>query len=70
VITVSATTETSAYQPWWHAARVTIVGVPAEPKQLRIGQGSTRDWQYDPKSHSVAVIVPKALENWTIHLEF
>jgi len=70
VITVSATTATSAYQPWWHAARVTIVGVPAEPKQIRIGQGSTRDWQYDPKSHSVAVIVPNALENWTIHLEF
>jgi len=70
VITVSATTETSAYQPWWHAARVTIVGVPAEPKQLRIGQGSTRDWQYDAKSHSVAVVVPNALENWTVDLVF
>jgi alpha-glucosidase len=69
-ITVSATTEKSAYQPWWHAARVTMVGVSAEPKQLRIGQQATRDWQYDAKSHSVTVIVPNALENWTVHLVF
>jgi alpha-glucosidase len=69
-ITVSATTEKSAYQPWWHAARVAIVGAPAEPKELRIGQEVTHDWQYDAKSHSVIVTIPNAPENWTIHLLF
>jgi alpha-glucosidase len=69
-ITVSATTEKSAYQPWWHAARVTIVGAPAEPKELRIGQQTTHDWQYDAKSHTVVVTIPNALENWTVRLTF
>ena len=62
-----ATTEKSAYQPWWQTARVTMFGVSAEPKELRIGQQATRDWRYDAKSHSVTT-VPNALENWTVHL--
>jgi alpha-glucosidase len=69
-VTVSATTERNGFQPWWHAAHLAIYGVPAEPKELHIGQQSTRDWQYDPKSHSVTTTVPNALENWTIRLTF
>ena len=69
-IAVSATTEKNAFQPWWQSARVTIVGAPAEPKELRIDQQSTRDWQYDAKTHSVNVTIPNAQENWTIRLTF
>jgi alpha-glucosidase len=69
-VTVSATTEKNAFQPWWHAARVTIFNVPAEPKELRIGGQSVRDRHYDPKSHSVTTTVPEATENWTIHAAF
>jgi alpha-glucosidase len=69
-IAVSSTTEKNHFQPWWHAARVTIFGVPNEPKELRRGQQTTRDWQYDAKSHSVTVTIPEALENWTVQLAF
>jgi len=69
-LTVSATTEKGTFQPWWHAARITIFGVPTEPKELRIGQQATRDWRYDAKSQSIVVTVPNAQENWAIHAAF
>ncbi len=69
-VTVSATTEKTTFQPWWHAARITVFGVSAEPKELRVGQQATRDWQYDAKSHSVTTTVPDARENWTIQAAF
>jgi len=67
---VSATTEKNSFQPWWQTAHVTIFGAPAEPKELRISQQATRDWQYDPKSRSVSTTVPNAQQNWTIQLTF
>jgi alpha-glucosidase len=69
-IAVSATTEKNTYQPWWHAARVTIFGVPSEPKELRLSQQVTHDWQYDAKSRSLALTVQDALANWNIQLAF
>ncbi len=69
-VTVSASTEKNSFQPWWQADHVTIFGAPAEPKELRISQQATRDWQYDPKSHSVSTTVPNAQQNWTIQLNF
>jgi alpha-glucosidase len=69
-IAISATTEKSNYQPWWHAARVTIFGAPTQPKEIRVGQQITHDGQYDAKSNSVTLTVPDARENWTVHLTF
>ena len=69
-VTVSATTEKTTFQPWWHAARITIFGIPTEPKELRNGQQTTRDWNYDAKSHSVTTTIPEAQENWAIHAAF
>src|ERR1700720_2828210 len=51
--TVSATTEKTTFHPWWHAARITIFGIPTEPKELRNGQQITPNWHYAAKSHSV-----------------
>jgi alpha-glucosidase len=69
-VTVSATTEKNTFQPWWHAARITIFGILTEPKELRIGQQATRDWRYDAKSQAIVVTVPNAQENWAIHAAF
>jgi alpha-glucosidase len=69
-IAVRATTEKNTYQPWWHAARVTIFGVPSEPKELRLSQQVTHDWQYDAKSCSVTLTIQDALANWNIQLAF
>jgi len=69
-LVVNATTKENKFQPWWHAAHVTIFGTPAQPKELRIGQQITRDWQYDAKSHSVALTIPDARENWSVSLTF
>jgi len=69
-LVVNATTKENKFQPWWHAAHVTIFGTPAQPKELRIGQQITRDWQYDANSHSVALTIPDARENWSVSLTF
>jgi alpha-glucosidase len=69
-IAVRATTEKNTYQPWWHAARVTIFGVPSEPKELRLSRQVTQDWQYDAKSRSVTLTIQDALGNWNIQLAF
>jgi alpha-glucosidase len=69
-IAVSAATEKNTYQPWWHAARVTIFGVPSEPKELRLSQQVTHDWQYDAKSRSVTLTIQDALANWNMQLAF
>jgi alpha-glucosidase len=69
-ITVSAKTEKSAYQPWWHSAQLTIIGVPNKPNELRAGQQITQAWQYDAKTHSVTLPIPNAQENWTVRLTF
>jgi alpha-glucosidase len=69
-IKVTAVTEKNTYQPWWHAARVTIFGAPAQPKEVHIGEQSTRDWQYDANTHSVTLLVPNAQDNWSVRLAF
>ncbi len=69
-INVTAVTEKNAYQPWWHATRVTVFGAPAQPKEVHIGEQSTRDWQYDANTHSVTLLVPNAQDSWSVRLAF
>jgi alpha-glucosidase len=68
-VTISSTIETSAFQPWWKSVEVTIYGVPAKPKEARVGE-QTIQWRYDSSAHSVTLIVPDALKNWSVRLPF
>jgi alpha-glucosidase len=69
-VTVTSTTEKSAYQPWWKSARVTVYGAAAAPKDVRMGEQEIHDWRYDSLAHAVTLIIPDALKNWSVRLVF
>ena len=69
-LTVSSTTEKSAYQPWWKSAEVTIYGTAVPPKEVRIGDQAIHEWRYDSVAHTVTLTVPDALKNWGVRLAF
>ena len=60
----------NAARPWWSAAEVTIFGAAAEPKEVRVGDQTIRDWHYDAKLHAVTLTAPDALKSWPIHVVF
>jgi alpha-glucosidase len=69
-ITVTSTTEKSSFQPWWNSAEVSVFGITAQPKEVRIGDRTIHDWRYDGQTHSVILTVPDALKSWAVALAF
>jgi len=67
-ITVTSSVTKNAFQPWWTSAEVTVYGVAAEPKEIRVGDLVIHETRYDSKSHSVTLTVPDAVRNWTVRL--
>jgi alpha-glucosidase len=68
--TVTGNIEKSAYHPWWKSAQVTIYGAAAAPKEVRMEEQVIHDWRYDSLAHTVTLIVPDALKNWSVRLAF
>jgi alpha-glucosidase len=69
-VTVSSTTEKSAYQPWWNSVKLTIYGALTPPKEVRIGEQTIHELRYDNIAHAVTLTVPDALKNWSVRLTF
>jgi alpha-glucosidase len=69
-ITVTSTTEKSSFQPWWNSAEVSVFGVAAQPREVRIGDRTIHEWRYDGATHSVILTVPDALKSWAVTLTF
>jgi alpha-glucosidase len=67
-VAVTSSTETSSFQPWWTSADITIFGLAAQPKEVRLGDHAIQAWHYDGSAHSVTVNVPEAAKNWTIQV--
>jgi hypothetical protein len=67
-IAVTASTTQSSFQPWWTSADVTVFGLSAAPKEVRLGDRAIKGWHYDAGAHSVTVNVPEAARNWTLQL--
>ena len=65
---VVSTVEQTGYRPWWNSIQITIFGVPAQPKELRLGDTVLNDGRYDAQKHSVTVTLPDALINWKLQL--
>jgi len=68
--TVTGATEKNAFQPWWKSAQVTIYGVAASPKEVRLGEQTFKEWRFDSHAHTVTLTIPDALRNWTLHFAF
>jgi alpha-glucosidase len=69
-VTITSTTETSSFQPWWNSAEVRVFGASTQPKEVRIGDHAIHEWRYDASAHSVILNVPDAAKNWTLSLTF
>jgi len=67
--TVSGIIEKNSYKPWWKSVDVTIYGA-AQPKEVRVGDQTFRQWHYDGATNAVTLTVPDALGNWTVRLSF
>lgn len=68
-LSVTAVLETSAFQPWWDACEVTVVG-SAEPREVTVAGHPVHTWHYDRQTHSLAVLVPDARTNWKLELSY
>jgi alpha-glucosidase len=69
-ISVTSTIEHNEYQPWWTNVEITVYGAPRLPQEVRVDHKVAHQWRYDDKHHSVIVIVPEALRNWSVQLLF
>jgi alpha-glucosidase len=67
-ITVTSSATNSSFRPWWSNAAVTVFGIAAEPKEIRIGDRALHAWRYDAGSRSVTLTVPEAATNWTLQV--
>ncbi len=69
-MTVTSKIEKNAYQPWWNSTQLQIYGAGAGPKEVRIGDQAIHEWRYDAQAHSITLVVPDSLRNWTVRLSF
>jgi alpha-glucosidase len=67
-IAVTSTTTNSSFHAWWSNAAVTVIGIIAEPKEIRVGDRPLHAWHYDAGAHAVTLTVPEAAANWTLQL--
>jgi len=65
---VTSSTTSSSFHPWWRNLTVTVIGISAEPKEIRIGGHAIHAWHYDAGTHSATLTVPEAATNWTLEL--
>jgi alpha-glucosidase len=70
VVMVTSSIEKKSFQPWWKSAEVKIYGIATTPKEVHIGAEINHGWHYDSKTHSVRLLVPDAVNNWTLQLAF
>jgi len=69
-ITISSHIEKNAFKPWWNATALTIYGVVAAPKEIRLDDHIIQEWNFDPQAHTVTVTVPDAVKNWNVSLNY
>jgi alpha-glucosidase len=69
-VAVTSTATNSSFHFWWSSAAVTVFGISAEPKEIRVGDHAIHAWHYDAGTHSVTLTVPEAATNWTLQLAF
>jgi alpha-glucosidase len=69
-ITVSSSVEKDAYRPWWNSAQLTVYGVDARPKEVRVGERTIQNSRFDSQAHCVTFVLPDARKAWTARVVF
>ncbi|MEQ1472530.1 MAG: TIM-barrel domain-containing protein [Candidatus Acidiferrum sp.] len=70
MLNVNGKVVNGAYHPWWSTAEITVYGAAAAPKEVRIGEQIIRDFKYDGQLHSVTLLVPDAVKDWSLRLSY
>lgn len=69
-VSVTSAVEKESFPAWWSSTEVTIAGVSALPKDVRIDHRVAREWRYDNKEHAVIVTIPEATQAWSVQVSF
>jgi alpha-glucosidase len=69
-VSITSSIGKNAYKPWWNSAALTVYGVVAAPKEVRIGDRGVQNWHFDAQSHTVTLTVPDAVKNWNVRVTF
>jgi alpha-glucosidase len=67
-VSISSSVAKNAFRPWWTSVKLSVFGVSAQPNEVRVGDKSIHDWRYDSATHSVSLVVPDALRDWTVRI--
>jgi alpha-glucosidase len=69
-LTVTATTETSVFQPFWNSTEVMVFGADREPKQVRVGNRVVDGARFNAASHSITLTVPVGPKDWSMQVDY
>ena len=69
-LSVTSAPEKESFQPWWSSTEVTVFGMKAQPRDVRIDHRAAHEWRYDNKEHAVILTIPEAIQTWTVQLSF
>jgi hypothetical protein len=69
-VTVNSKVENGRFQPWWKSAEITVYGVALAPKEARIENQVTTDFRYDNQMHAVTLMVPDAVKEWSLQINY
>jgi alpha-glucosidase len=70
LVTVESKIEKNGFQPWWTTAELRLYGVASAPKEVRVDDHAVTAWSYDRQTHSVTLLLPNAVRNWSVRLGF
>jgi alpha-glucosidase len=67
-VLVDSKVESDGFRPWWRDARLTVYGVAASPREVRVRGAAVKDWTYDAAARTVVVSVPGARGDWRVEV--
>lgn len=69
-ISITSSIEKNAYKSWWNSAALTVYGVAAAPKEVRVGDRAIQDWHFDSQLHTLALTISGALKDWSVRVQY
>ena len=69
-ISITSSIEKNAYQSWWNSAALTVYGVAAAPKEVRVGDRAMQDWHFDAQLQTLTLTISGALKDWSVRVQY
>ncbi|HEX8765192.1 MAG TPA: DUF5110 domain-containing protein, partial [Candidatus Acidoferrum sp.] len=69
-ISITSSIEKNAYQSWWNSAALTVYGVAAAPKEVRVGDRAIQGWHFDAQLQTLTLTISGALKDWSVRVQY